>query len=276
MNVIQAFFLALIQGLTEFLPVSSSGHLVLFENWFGVTGDSFTFILLVHVASALAILLFFARRLFELTKKLWFPVLIGTVPAVLVGILFKDYLESLFAGEAFLSVGFLITALVNLGIHVYLQRSKKREVAAVSVTESRETEISDAYEASPEVITWWQAIVVGIAQAIAIIPSISRSGSTVLAGLSVGLTRKAAFDFSFLLALPAIGGATLLHLVDGISVTGGLPVDIFSLPNLLGFFVSFIVSYLSLGVLRFMMKKAQFSWFVVYCLGAAVVSLFFY
>lgn len=291
MNVTQAFFLALVQGLTEFLPVSSSGHLVLFERWFGVTGDSFTFILLVHVASALAIILFFAQRLLELTKKLWLPVLVGTVPAVLTGLFFKDYLESLFAGETLLAGGFLITALVNLGIHILLQRSKKKELEAISAvkksgtkglpdldgeTISNGVKTSDAYEASPEHITWWQASVVGVAQAIAIIPSISRSGSTVVAGLAVGLSRKAAFDFSFLLALPAIGGATLLHLVDGISATGNLPTDIFTVPNMLGFFVSFIVSYLSLGLLRFMMKEAQFSWFVVYCLGAAVVSFFFY
>ena len=270
MTTIQAFLLALVQGLTEFLPVSSSGHLVLFEKLLGVSGDQFTFILVVHVASALAILLFFAKTLVELTKKLWLPVLIGTIPAVIAGVLFKDALESLFAGESLIALGFLITALVNAGVHLLLQAKAKSELRG---TEHPDT-AAQAYELEPLKVNWWQAIVVGIAQAVAIIPSISRSGSTVFAGLAVGLTRKAAFEFSFLLALPAIGGATLLHLVDELSITGGLPTDIFALPNVIGFFVSFVVSYASLGLLKFMMKEAKFWWFVVYCLVIAAVSLF--
>ncbi len=270
MTTIQAFLLALVQGLTEFLPVSSSGHLVLAEKILGVSGDSFTFILVVHVASALAILLFFSKTLVGLTKKLWLPVLIGTIPAVVAGVLFKDALESLFAGESLIALGFLITAIGNAGIHFILKSQVKKELSGADHAKTA----SEAYEHEPLKVTWWQAIVVGIAQAIAIIPSISRSGATVFAGLVVGLSRKTAFEFSFLLALPAIGGATLLHLVDELSATGGLPADIFALPNLIGFFVSFIVSYLSLGLLKFMMKEAKFWWFVVYCLLIAVVSVF--
>jgi len=262
MTTIQAFLLALVQGVTEFLPVSSSGHLVLFDNWLGVTGDSISFAIIVHVASALAILLFFAKKLVSLSKKLWLPVIVGTIPMIIVGLLFKDVIEGFFSSPRLISFTLLITAAANAGTHLLLQKGHptKQDTQA----EESEDEITN--------VSLKQALVVGIAQAIAITPGVSRSGSTVFAALFAGLSRKNAFEFSFLLALPAIGGATVLHLLDELQAADTLLVSFVTVPNLVGFLVSFIASFLSLGLLRFMMKKAQFWWFSVYCILMACIS----
>lgn len=271
-GVTQAFFLALIQGITEFLPVSSSGNLILFQEWFGVTGEQLTFTVIVHVASASAIVFFFLDRLQRLARQLWLPVLIGTLPAVLVALFFKDAIEAMFANSQQVSFALFITGLINLGIQYILnKRNKSRELLPLDPKKPEES-VESPEKYSVGVL---QSLVIGSAQAMAITPGISRSGSTVFAGLLTGLSRKNAFEFSFLLAIPAIAGATLLQIVGELNSASFGVAEFVSLPYFVGFVGSFAASYGSLWLLRFMMERAQFWWFSVYCFGLGIAGLLF-
>jgi len=280
MSIWQAFLLAVVQGLSEFLPISSSGHLVLFHDWLRVSEEIVTFSVILHVGSALAILAFFAARIVKLVQTLWLPVIIGTLPAVLVGLFFKETIEALFTNVQLVSFALLITAGINLGIQLLLNKrtAAKAQVASSSHDSAEadprsEDTVEPSVEDTTHTVRWWQGLVVGTLQACAITPGISRSGSTVFGGLLTGLPRKTAFEFSFLLALPAIGGATLLQLLDEIETVGFSWYSLFSVSHLVGLVTAIVVSYGSLWLLRYMMQKATFWWFSVYCFGIAVFGL---
>lgn len=262
MTIFEAVILAFAQGITEFLPVSSSGHLVLLQDLFGITTEQLTFTLVVHIASALAILLFFVKRISVLTKTHWFSILVGTLPVVVIGLLFKDVIENAFSNVLLVSVALFVTGLLNLGTHFML---KKRDVM-----KSQQADIKP----QSSTVSWKQALLIGTVQACAITPGISRSGSTVFAGLIAGLDRKTAFDISFMLALPAIGGATVLQLLEMSGSFESEIVQVFMFTNVLGFVVALLVSYASLNLLRYMIEKAEFWWFSVYCFAIAGLTLF--
>lgn len=201
MSALEAVWLGLVQGLTEFFPVSSSGHLVLFRTLLGVEGEGgLLFEVSVHVATLAAIVLFYRRRIVEVSAgalrlerdalRYAGKLALGTVPAVLVGLAAKDLIEAQFSSP--LAVGVLL--LVTGGI-VWTTRSTSRT----------------AQKSEP---TWLAALLIGAAQAFAILPGISRSGSTVAAALALGVAPEAAAEFSFLLGVIAITGAAVLILPE--------------------------------------------------------------
>ena len=188
------------QGLTEFLPVSSSGHLVMAGELLGAVDEGILFEIAVHVATLLAVLVFYRRRVAELVVGVlsregaaWryaTKLLVGSIPAGLAGVLLADFFEGLFASPRVAGVALLVTGAALLTTRRTLPRA-----------------------ASPEP-TYLQAFLVGCAQAVAIVPGISRSGSTVAAALALGVSPVAAAEFSFLLSVPAIAGAALLQIPD--------------------------------------------------------------
>ena len=180
MTIIQSLILGIVQGITEFLPVSSSGHLVIFEALLGMQQTGIFFEVLLHTATLGAVVVFFFPVLRKLTVAKVTLLILGTLPAAVIGILFKSTIESLFDSVALVALGLLVTAGINLGIAYYLRREQDAP------------------------ITWKRALLIGALQAIAITPGISRSGSTIFAGLQSGLSRQQAFEFSFLLSIPAI------------------------------------------------------------------------
>lgn len=257
MTIFQAGVLGVVQGLTEFLPISSSGHLALFQHWFGLQGASLEFDVAIHLATLVAILLFFGRSLFKVTFKEWLLLAVGTVPAVIVTIVAKDKIEALFAHDRWVGVELIISGLINFYIDWRSTRLAKLEQTAPAqvVKESQ--------------ISWWQSFKIGIAQAVAIIPGISRSGSTVAAAMGVGLSREAAFRFSFLLAIPALTGAGLLQAVD-IVQAGSLQVEL--VPTLVGCLMALVTGIASLALFRYVIAKAQLQWFGWYCVVLGVVA----
>jgi len=273
-SIFQAFLLALVQGITEFLPVSSSGNLVLFQQLFGVTGEQLTFTIVVHVASAIAIIFFFLDRLKRLSRQLWLPVLVGTIPAVLVALFFRSTVLEMFSNSKLVSVALLFTGLINLGIQFVLAKRNTEKLPLAEQKGDEKVNVSDE-EDKNDSVTLVQSFLIGIAQSIAIVPGISRSGSTVFAGLLTGLSRKDAFEFSFLLAVPAIVGATILQVLTESNGTAIGLAEFISLPYLVGFIGSFIASYGSLWLLKYMMERAQFWWFAVYCFSMGALGLFF-
>ena len=256
--------LAFLQGLTEFLPVSSSGHLELLSTFFKMkNSDSMTLSIMLHAGSLFAIAVFYFKTLWSLLKKENFRIIgmiiLGSIPAGVFGVTLKvtGYDEMLSNSLAVVGFGFLITAAL-------LRLSTKEKLIQLAPGEEPK-KLSE--------ITVRQALTVGVVQALAIVPGISRSGSTISCGIITGIEREAAAAFSFLLALPAIGGAALLELIS--LLKGKNPAaEVFSVPELAwGVFLSAAVSFGALTLLMNFVKKGKLVWFAWYLniLGAAVL-----
>lgn len=253
MTFFQAILLGIVQGLTEFLPVSSSGHLVLSQEFMGLSHSGLLFEIVVHFSTLLAVLLFFWKDILALRMQQFKVLVIGTIPAVVIGLLFKDLFESLFATPLFVSVALLGTA----GLNFWTDRLLGKQ-------QSNGSEANN--QASFPSIR--NAVVIGFFQAFAIIPGISRSGSTIAGGMSQGLRKEQAFSFSFILSIPAILGATALQLLDVVEVGESIVIG----PLLVGGFAAFISGYLSLKLLKKLVVRARFEIFAWYCVAVAVVS----
>lgn len=251
MTIWEAAVLGVVQGVTEFLPISSSGHLVIFQQWFGLEGQILTFDVFLHLATLLAIIAFFGTSLLKLRLRDWLIILVGTIPAAVIGILFKDGIEKLFANDQWVGVELIITGLINF----YIDWQLKKLPAPTTVNTEHLT------------LSWWQSFNIGIAQAIAIIPGISRSGSTVAGAVFFKLDRETAFRYSFLLAIPALAGAGVLEAKDALETPFTLPwINV-----VVGCLAAGISGFASLALFKYVMKKAHFEWFGWYSviLGSA-------
>jgi undecaprenyl-diphosphatase len=205
MNIINAIILGIVQGLTEFLPVSSSGHLVLLQKIFKIQEPSLFFDTMLHVGTLIAVLTVLWKDIFEILKK---PVqkltgflILATIPAVIAALLFKDAIEEIFISAKFLGVCFLITAALLVTAELLSRRNK-------IMTPNGENNITS------EKMNWLHALFIGIMQAFAIPPGISRSGATISGSLFCKLDRDFAARFSFLMSIPAILGAVVMQTKD--------------------------------------------------------------
>lgn len=254
MSLLEGVLLGLIQGITEFLPVSSSGHLVLAGELMGVeTGTDRTLLpALLHLASVAAILVFFRSdlpRLFRDRRRELAWILLASVPAAVVGLLLKERIDAAFARPALVGALWMGTGIVLIGV----DRVKKQGIGMT--------------EAGP-----CRVIGIGLAQALAVLPGVSRSGLTVSAGVFAGIRRGDAFRFAFLLGIPAILGAGGLKIRDGLE--RGIGVE--ALPLAASLAVTFAASLGSLALLRVVLERRCFSWFGVYCLGLGTLTLLWF
>ncbi|MCC6711279.1 MAG: undecaprenyl-diphosphate phosphatase [Candidatus Pacebacteria bacterium] len=241
MNIWQALILGSLQGVTEFLPVSSSGHLALAQNWFGLTEPLVAFDVFLHVMSLIAIVIFFFAEIKKLNLKQLIMLGVATIPAVIVGLVFKDVLESIFSLTTLVGLALITTGIDNLISNKLLKNSYQEKE-----------------------ITLKNAVIIGIFQSVALIPGISRSGTTLLGSLSQKLEKKQAFNFTFLLAIPAITGATLLQTLDLFTGQTEIP----ALPLLVaGGLATLVTSLASLGIMKKLIKEAQFLPFGIYAIG---------
>jgi undecaprenyl-diphosphatase len=242
------FLIGVIQGITEFLPISSSGHLVLAQKLLGIEKPGIELELTLHLATLFAVLLFFwndIKKLFVREKLIRHPIFllfIGSIPAGFVGILFKDKIETYFETIEYLPYFFILNSFILLSTTLRKKFDK-------------------------EIITPLTAFIIGIAQAIAILPGVSRSGSTVSTALLFGIVPQTAFSFSFLLSIPAIGGAILLNLKEFAAK------DLSTL--ILPFLSAFLTGLGSLIVLRKMVKMKKIYYFGIYTLLLAILILLF-
>ncbi|MBL0712895.1 MAG: undecaprenyl-diphosphate phosphatase [Desulfosarcina sp.] len=281
MTLIQAFILGIVQGLTEFLPVSSSGHLVIVQHLFGMQQANLAFDVSVHVGTLGAVVIFFRRDIAAILLALlryrptWRPatirallapgspdaevrlavlVVLGSIPTALIGLVLKRYEETLFASPLIAGVMLLVT-----GCLLYLTRrpqtaarahpASTRPLAAISVRDS---------------------LRIGFVQGLAVMPGISRSGTTIAAGIFAGINPQAAARFSFLLSIPAVAGAALLVLMDAIGQGQIDPV-----PCLAGGLIALIVGYAALTFLVYLINKGRLYTFAPYCwiVGLAAIVL---
>ena len=259
---LSVILLAIIQGITEFLPVSSSGHMALLSALLGFEEpDAVSLEIVLHAGSLAAILAVYFGELIKFLRperwKLIGMLIVATIPAGVAGVLIKHYeIYDRMVGDMLLTgIGFLITgALLRLtGIKKLIARSEGPEATPI------------------EKISLRQAILIGVAQMFAITPGISRSGSTISAAILSGVERSGAAAFSFLLAIPVIGGATLLELKKLCSRSAGDGIPAVVLIS--GFVVSALVSFGALTLLLKLIRRGRFSYFSWYmlALGAAVV-----
>lgn len=248
MDLIQAVILGAVQGITEFLPVSSSGHLVLFQKLFSIKEPPVFFDAILHFASLLAVLFYFRKYLASILKdaRVLSLIVIGTVPVVIVGFLIKDKIEQVFNSLLLLSFSFLITSLILFSAAFF--KKQEKNISAIN---------------------WKDALFIGIFQAIAILPGVSRSGATISAGIFRKMDRESAFRFSFLLFIPAILGAMVLQVFELDNSLTSYEAKIF----FAGFLASLIFGILSLKLLERVLIKGKFSFFAVYCFILGVLIL---
>jgi undecaprenyl-diphosphatase len=250
MSLIEALLLGLAQGATEFLPVSSSGHLVLFRHWLGLQNIDLLFDVAVHFATLLAIIFFFRREIIALKKHEMGMLVIGAVPAAVFGLMFRQQVELAFTSVAFVGLALMATGAMNL----WLDRRLARPAA--------KTQDID--------LTWKQALAVGSFQALAILPGLSRSGWTVAGAVWQQIPREQAFRFSFLLVIPVILGVSALK---GLEIYGEGAWSIEPLSLLVGSVAAFISGLLALKVFRYVIVKARLKWFGWYCLTVGLLAL---
>lgn len=262
MSIWGAIILGVIQGLTEFLPVSSSGHLVVAQHFLpGFHQPGVLFDIILHLGTLLAILIFFRSEVELLLKgltpgqsgaqgrRLIFMLVLGTIPAVLVGLSLGPYIERSFTQLAVVGVGLLVTGGLLL-LSKHLTRKEGRQGRNL------------------DEVTTKDAVLVGLLQSAALVPGISRSGSTIVAGLGRGLSRETAARFSFLLSIPAIVGATVYE----IPKVHLLPDDAMA-AYVAGFFMAFAVGYGAIVIVLRCLAHRKFHVFGYYCLAVGGVIL---
>lgn len=253
MGFFNVIILGIIQGITEFIPVSSSGHLVIFQHFMKVDGG-ITLNVFLHFGSLLAVAFVFREEIIgiitlkEKYRKLTYYIIVGSIPAGVIGILFEDFFEEVFSTLTVVGVALLIT-----GVLLWLSDKIKTEERPLGK------------------MNWGDAIFIGFAQALAIFPGISRSGSTIVGGLFKGLDRELAARFSFLLAMPVIGGATLLQARNIFSV--GLD-GITAIELTTGTIASMLASFFAIKVLLILIKKEKLSIFAYYCWALGLTIIF--
>jgi undecaprenyl-diphosphatase len=265
----QAILLGLVQGLTEFLPVSSSGHLMIFKELLGVDGEGFLdFTVTVHFATVLATVVVFWSVLWDLLKGFFqfkyndqtdyvCKILVSLIPVALVGFLFKDQVDALFSGSLRqVGVGLCITS----ALLFFSDNAGKRFKVPVA-------------KDSRGGISYWQAFVVGIAQAFAVVPGISRSGSTISTGLLTGVKRESMAQFSFLMVLAPIVGEQCLDLLKVATGEASFGDGVGSLPLLLGFVAAFLSGLFACKVMIELVMKASLGWFAAYCAIVGILCI---
>lgn len=260
MNVFDAFFLGLIQGLTEFLPVSSSGHLEIGNVLLGVeTTENLLFAVVVHAATALSTIVVYRRDIggilrdifaFQWNESTQFAakILLSMIPVGIVGVFFEDEVESLFSGNMLLVGCMLLITACLLFISHYAKASKGE-------------------------VTFGKAIVIGVAQAFAILPGISRSGSTIATALLLGVDREKAARFSFLMVLIPILGASLLKFLDFLEAPTNTGQGISSLALIVGFLSAFIFGLIACQWMIRLVKKGELTYFAYYCAGVGLFAI---
>jgi len=250
MTILEAVILGVLQGFTEFLPVSSSGHLLLLQRIFGIEEGLLTFSIVVHIATIIPVLVVYYNRIKSLVLRpfqmLTLLLLLGTLPTVVAAVLFGNLIDELFTGN-FLAYGFILTGIMMLATDRFT-RSTRREV------------------------TRRDALFIGIMQAVAIAPGISRSGSTLFAAVACGVKKETALNFTFLLAIPAIAGATVLEIRQ--ILTGQTQLEfLFTAPVIIGFFAAMLSGYLAIKLMLRIVVANKLSYFAYYLIVVAALIL---
>ncbi|MBR2781129.1 MAG: undecaprenyl-diphosphate phosphatase [Eubacteriaceae bacterium] len=271
MSIIEAIILGFVQGAAEFLPISSSGHLVLTQAIFGITENNLAFDVLLHLATLFAVIAAYHETVFGLIREFFlmiadifrgrgarirdityrkyiFCIVVGCIPAGIVGVLFDDLFESMFSNVTMVCVMLIVTGFVLLAAERIGMKNTK----------------------GIDSLTLPKSFVTGLFQMCAIMPGLTRSGTTMLGGLCVGLKKEDALEFSFMLSLPTILGSVVLKIGDIADAIREISI----VPVLVGFVTALVVGYLSIQLFRKVVRDGSLMGFAAYCwLLATVVIL---
>ena len=271
MNTFQALLMGLLQGLTEYLPVSSSGHLTIASTLFGIDGEeNMLFTIMVHVATVLSTIVILGGEIWKIIKGMFGPlnpgakglnclnpdqryvlnILVSMIPIGIVGVFFKEQVEAIFgSGMTIVGICLLVTAL--LLTFSYYARPRERESISLG-----------------------HAFIIGLAQAIAVLPGLSRSGSTIATGLMLGEKKSNMAQFSFLMVIPPILGEALLDVLKMVKGES-LGAEIGWMPLTVGFLAAFISGCVACKWMIGIVKKGKLIYFAYYCAIAGVISLLY-
>lgn len=270
LSFFQAVILGIVQGATEFLPVSSSGHLVIFSYILGWGSGSLLFDTVLHLGTGLALLVYFWKDLISILKdsKRQKIILAGVLPSGLAGFLLSDWFESTFRLVGFVVLFLLLGSLLMLSAEFYFQKflakSAKKDLAFFSLDSQ-----------APNFFTIPRAFLLGLFQILALFPGFSRSGATISGGLFLGLNRKDSAKFSFWLSLPVILGAGILQLAKLLSGVGGVATAlVFWQEALVGILVSFLSGLACIKVLMKFLENKSLLPFVVYRVLLSILLFF--
>lgn len=252
MNWFEGIFLGLVQGLTEFLPVSSSGHLTIFSYFLNAKEAGLTFDILLHFATLLSVIICYRKDLWELIRhplqKYVLLIIIASIPAGIVGVVFGDFFESLFNNIWVPAIALLVTATLLF--------------------------IADHFrgDLQGKDMTWWMALLIGVMQMIAICPGISRSGATIFMALLIGISRTEAAKFSFIMSIPVILGSFLLETVSVVKDTGTFAIEpVF----LVAAAVAAVSGVLAIKLVVNLLNKGRLRYFAYYCTLFAMTTILF-
>jgi len=271
MNWLETLLLGIIQGLTEFLPVSSSGHLTILSNLFGLSGEeNLTITVVLHVATVLSTIVVLWKEIVWIfkdlfTKQSWrsysglnegtrfaINIIISMIPVAIVGFFFKDYVESIF-GSGLLIVGIMLLVTASLLAFSYFAKPRQKE------------HISPLH-----------AFIIGIGQAVAVLPGLSRSGTTIATGLLLGNKKDNLAQFSFLMVIPPVLGEALLNVMDifevgfSAAMSGVSPIAL-----IVGFLSAFVTGCLACKWMINIVKRGKLVWFAVYCAIVGILAICF-
>lgn len=270
MDWLDALILGIVQGLAEYLPISSSGHLEIFREILGLRlsgADALQFDLVLHVATVLSTIVVLWKEFMPLCKSFFTisrddnffyvcKILLSCIPVAIVGLCFKDFVEQFF-GKGLMTVGICLLVTACLLSFAYFFRNPARE---------------KSYKDKGHDITWLDAFIIGCAQAVAVLPGLSRSGTTIATGLLLGDKRDKIAQFSFFMVIIPILGEAMLDMKD---IIGGeaMGENVGTLPLVIGFFASFIVGCMACKWMIEIVKKGKLIWFALYCLAAGLLCI---
>ena len=289
MNWLQALLLGIVQGLTEFLPVSSSGHLMIVKELLGVDGEGFLdFTVTVHLATVCSTLIVFWKPIVKLIAGFFkfkyndetdyiFKIVVSMIPVALVGFLLKDQVEALF-GDSLTTVAvcLLVTAALLLLSDFFGNGAVRRGVPRESIYPDRaRSAVSEKRGETRNGISFWQAFVVGIGQAFAVAPGLSRSGTTIATGLLCGVKREVMAQFSFLMVLVPIIGEQALDILKSLTGSAELGSGLSLVCLVVGFVAAFFAGLFACKAMLAIVKKAKLGWFALYCAVVAVLIFIF-
>ena len=258
MNIFQAIVLAIIEGLTEFLPVSSTGHMIIASSFFGIAHDDFTklFTIIIQLGTILSVVVLYFKRFFQ-SFDFYFKLLVAFIPAVVLGLLLSDFIDGLLENPITVAVSLILGGVILLKVDGWFK-------------DSEETQTS-------EKISYLTAFKIGLFQCLAMIPGVSRSGASIIGGMSQKLSRTTAAEFSFFLAVPTMLGATIKKCYDYYKAGFELSNDQVNL-LIIGNIVGFVVALLAIKSFIGYLSKHGFKMFGYYRIiaGIAVLLIHFY
>lgn len=276
MDWLDALILGIVQGLTEYLPVSSSGHLEIFKEILGIDlpdDENLQFSVLLHAATVLSTIVVLwpmFRKLcvsfftFRRDSEFYYvcKLLLSCIPVAIIGFCFKEYVEEIFgSGLTIVGICLCITAALLIFAHLSdLRLSKRGQAKLEPATQGRD-------------ITWWDAFIIGCAQAIAVLPGLSRSGTTIATGILLGDRRDKVASFSFLMVIIPILGEALLDVKDMLEPSYAAAAETEAFPLVIGFIAAFLTGCAACSWMLSLVKKGKLWWFAIYCIAMGIICL---